>query len=257
MPALGERFRAAREARGLTLSEVAEQIRIRSVYLGAIEEENWPVIGAPVYTRGFLRTYARFLGVDAEEAVTEFNAQTAEPTEGLVEDVPNRSRRGSKGLRPYLWAASIVAVALIAFVVYNQILLQQRLPSQVAVTSSAPSPVISASPTPAVLTSASPLVSTSPASSGLPSSSPAPGTLATPGPGTITVELTAPSWLRIAVDGNASIEGTFPTGTQRTFRGKSADVRVGNAGGVRILIDGKPIGLLGKNGDVVERTFTL
>ena len=45
---LGERFRAAREERGLTLSEVGEQLRIRSVYLAAIEEENWKAIGAPV-----------------------------------------------------------------------------------------------------------------------------------------------------------------------------------------------------------------
>src|SRR5581483_4743447 len=41
MAGLGERFRAAREARGLSLSEVSEQIRIRSVYLAAIEEERW------------------------------------------------------------------------------------------------------------------------------------------------------------------------------------------------------------------------
>src|SRR5579859_8014974 len=73
MPSLGERFRAAREARGLSLSDVAEQIRIRSVYLGAIEDENWTAIGAPVYTRGFLRTYARFLGLDPEEVVEQFN----------------------------------------------------------------------------------------------------------------------------------------------------------------------------------------
>ena len=69
---LGERFRAAREQRGLTLSDVAEHVRIRSVYLAAIEEENWKAIGAPVYTRGFLRTYARYLGLDPEEAVSEF-----------------------------------------------------------------------------------------------------------------------------------------------------------------------------------------
>src|ERR1700752_4411443 len=74
MPALGERFRAAREARGLSLSDVSEQIRIRSVYLAAIEEEQWSDIGAPVYIRGFLRTYARFLGLDPEEVVATFNA---------------------------------------------------------------------------------------------------------------------------------------------------------------------------------------
>ena len=79
MPALGERFRAAREARGLTLSDVAEHIRIRSVYLAAIEEENWTAIGAPVYIRGFLRTYARFLGLEPEEVVAEFNSQASAP----------------------------------------------------------------------------------------------------------------------------------------------------------------------------------
>ena len=89
MPALGERFRAAREARGLSLSDVSEQIRIRSVYLAAIEEENWSAIGAPVYIRGFLRTYARFLGLDPEEVVAFFNGAPqpsihAKPA-GLVE----------------------------------------------------------------------------------------------------------------------------------------------------------------------------
>ena len=77
--ALGERFRAAREARGLSLSDVAEQIRIRSVYLAAIEDENWNAIGAPVYVRGFLRTYARFLGIDPEEAVAAFNRTQPQP----------------------------------------------------------------------------------------------------------------------------------------------------------------------------------
>ena len=67
MAALGEEFRSAREARGLTLSDVAEQIHIRSVYLNAIENEEWAAIGAPVYVRGFIRTYARFLGLEAED----------------------------------------------------------------------------------------------------------------------------------------------------------------------------------------------
>jgi cytoskeleton protein RodZ len=78
--ALGERFRAAREARGISISQAAEQIRIRSVYLAAIEEENWGTIGAPVYARGFLRTYARFLGLDPEEAVAAFNRAQGMPS---------------------------------------------------------------------------------------------------------------------------------------------------------------------------------
>ena len=55
-------FALAREERGISLSEAAEQIRIRSVYLAAIEDETWSTIGAAVYIRGFIRTYARFPG---------------------------------------------------------------------------------------------------------------------------------------------------------------------------------------------------
>ena len=67
-------FRAAREARHLSLSDVSEHIHIRSVYLQGIEEEDWSSIGAPVYVRGFIRTYARFLAIDAERCVEYFNA---------------------------------------------------------------------------------------------------------------------------------------------------------------------------------------
>ena len=71
------------------------------------------------------------------------------------------------------------------------------------------------------------------------------------------VHLSAASWVRVAVDGNVSMEGTFPAGTSRVFRGKRAVVRIGNAGGVAILIGGKDVGKLGATGDVVERSFDL
>jgi hypothetical protein len=74
---------------------------------------------------------------------------------------------------------------------------------------------------------------------------------------TLAIHLTAPSWLRVTVDGNVSIEGTFPAGTTKSFHGKTALVRVGNAGGVQITVDGKAVGRLGAAGDVVEKQFTL
>ena len=90
---LGERFRAAREQRGQTLSEVAEHLRIRSVYLAAIEDENWSAIGAPVYTRGFLRTYARYLNLDPEEAVAEYNARSGTAQAAAAQDPVLRANR--------------------------------------------------------------------------------------------------------------------------------------------------------------------
>ena len=240
MPALGERFRAAREARGLTLSEVAEQIRIRSVYLGAIEDENWAVIGAPVYIRGFLRTYARFLALDSEQAVAAFNELTAGAVVPVSTDPPQVPRRSPKGLQALIWIASAIAVALIAFVVYNEVAFQSRPP---AAASPAQSPTASSVP------STQPPVSPSAVASATPAG-PA-------GSHTLSISLAAASWLRVAVDGNVTIEGTFPAGTQRTFRGNHALIRIGNAGGVLVLVDGKSIGPLGKSGDVVERAFTL
>ena len=263
MPALGERFRAAREARGLSLSDVSEQIRIRSVYLAAIEEENWGSIGAPVYIRGFLRTYARFLGLDPEEVVAFFNGApqpsiNAKPA-GLIESprVPATSASAPAPIaeRPsgrgsfLVWAAALVAVVLVAYVAYSALTFP-RPGGSVATASSEPS----------ALPSNSPQATESPAAG----ASASPGVLASPGalPGTdgansLAVVLSAPSWLRVTIDGSVSMEGTFPAGTSKTFHGKSALVRIGNAGGVELYVDGKDVGKIGKSGDVAERAFTL
>ncbi len=244
--ALGERFRAAREARGLSLSDVAEQIRIRSVYLAAIEEENWPTIGAPVYVRGFLRTYARFLGIDPEETVAAFNrthppGSPAQPLPGSEESSAREegSRRGSV----LIWVAATVAVLLIAFVTYNELTMHRA-----AVTASTVSPPAGAAAAGAAPTGATP-------SPPVPTPTPVPA--GPGGPRSLALVLSAPSWLRVTVDGDVSMEGTFPAGTSKTFHGRNALVRIGNAGGVEVYVDGKDVGKLGKSGDVVEHTFTL
>jgi cytoskeleton protein RodZ len=240
MAGLGERFRAAREARGLSLSEVSEQIRIRSVYLAAIEEERWSAIGAPVYVRGFLRTYARFLSLDPETVVGEFNAETQPPpseTASVAEaEAPEPLRPGAPRTGPVLvWAAAIVAVLLVAFVVYNELTLRRGQPAAVALATASPSPVPPA---------ASPLAG------------PTAGAISA-GANTLALVFSQPTWLRVTVDGSVSMEGTFPAGTTKTFHGRKALVRLGNAGGVEIYVDGKSVGRLGKSGDVAERAFTL
>jgi cytoskeleton protein RodZ len=238
--ALGERFRAAREARGISISQAAEQIRIRSVYLAAIEEENWGTIGAPVYARGFLRTYARFLGLDPEEAVAGFNRAQGTPSGAPssigLEPAPRRAGPvWASGL--LLWIAGVVAVLLIAFVVFTELTMPRRPAA----------PTVAAE---SVAPSATPMAAPQPSPTAPPSGVP-------DGPRSLALVLSAPSWLRVTVDGNVSMEGTFPAGTSKTFHGKSALVRIGNAGGVEIYVDGKDVGKLGKAGDVVEHTFTL
>jgi len=234
MPAVGAQFRAAREARGLSLSEVAEDIHIRAVYLAEIETENWRAIGAPVYVRGFLRTYARFLGLDPEEAVAEFNRTLpAAASSNSGESAANLGERAPRGLSLLIWIAGAVAVFLIAFVIYNAATLRRPAPAQ----------IVAGVPSPSVMPSITPL----------PSPSPTPRVQ----PNTLSLHISAPSWIRVTIDGNVSMEGTFPAGTAKSFHGRAAIVRIGNAGGVDLLVDGKPIGKLGGPGDVVERSFIL
>lgn len=229
---LGERFRAAREERGLTLSEVGEQLRIRSVYLAAIEEENWKAIGAPVYIRGFLRTYARFLGLDPEEAVGEFNtASGVAPVSAAATGALPSS--GPRSMAPLLWIAGIVAIALIGFVIYVYV----SPPRPVATAQQSAAPV--SSPTAAGVTARP---------------SPRPQPLLTR---TLAVSVTSASWLRVTIDGSVSMEGIFPRGTSKIFHGKTAVVRAGNAAGVALTVNGKPVGPLGGAGDVVEKSFAL
>ncbi len=242
MPALGDEFRSAREARGLTLSDVAEAIHIRSVYLNAIEQDDWPSIGAPVYVRGFLRTYARFLGIDAEAAVARFNetAPPERPSVTTVGPVDERERTG-----PSLWvvAGTVVALLLVAFVGYEW--WQYAHGSPETATSEA-----SAAPQPAPgVAGSGPLSAASPPPSAVPS---APGSRRQ-----VAVRIVERSWVRVTVDGTTRLEGIYPPGTSRTFAGSVADVRAGNAAGVAVGVDGRPPVPMGGEGDVVEQRYTL
>src|SRR2546423_15235098 len=73
----------------------------------------------------------------------------------------------------------------------------------------------------------------------------------------IAIKVTQRSWLRVIVDGRTLMEGIFDPGIEREFPGRSASVRVGNAAGVDIWVNGKDVGTLGRQGEVAERTFQL
>jgi len=253
MPALGEEFRRAREARGQTISDVAERLHIRSVYLAAIEDEDWAAIGAPVYIRGFMRTYARYLGLDPEAAVARLSEPPPAPAErrGGTSSAPaatpeERSGRGLPSAAALL--AILVAVALVGFVAYQygQYRFQGSGPPVAVVSAAVPSdaPVAAASD-----------AEVSPAAESTPLVAPAPAPVSTRP--LLGIQLTETSWLRVVIDGKVEAEGIFPPGTAKTFTGKVATVRIGNAGGVQIAVNGRPVGKLGGDGDVVERQFVL
>jgi transcriptional regulator with XRE-family HTH domain len=72
---LGKSLRQARERRGFELAEIERKTRIRSRYLRALEEEQFDVIPGAAYAKGFLRTYAGLLGLDADRFVDELTSR--------------------------------------------------------------------------------------------------------------------------------------------------------------------------------------
>jgi len=81
MFAIGDSLREARTRRGLSAADVQKGIRIRERYLTALEEERWELLPGEAYTKGFLRTYAEFLGLNGNLYIDEFNARVADHDE--------------------------------------------------------------------------------------------------------------------------------------------------------------------------------
>lgn len=76
-PTIGEELTQAREAAGLEIADVAAQLRIRREFLAALEDGRPDLLPGKTYAIGYVRTYAAFLGLDVEQAVTRFKQEAA------------------------------------------------------------------------------------------------------------------------------------------------------------------------------------
>lgn len=141
MDELGHILREARENRGFTLEEVQDEIRINTRYLKALEDGRYNALPTPVHVRGFLRNYARFLGLDPQPLLERYKLSQSYEAPPVPDDVngnidpaqplPSRqdqpffdpvnvevesgSRRDPESaVRLLIIAALIVAVALVA-----------------------------------------------------------------------------------------------------------------------------------------------
>jgi len=122
---IGQVLRDARTERGIALSEVERVTKIRTKFLQAMEEERWDELPAPVYARGFLEIYARFLGLDDGPLVEEYRrtvegAERSEPIPAAVLQPGVLGRRRRSRIRPLvlplagLAAAAALGVAIVA-----------------------------------------------------------------------------------------------------------------------------------------------
>jgi cytoskeletal protein RodZ len=88
---LGEKLRQAREERGISISEVAEQTRISPMYLELIENDNYKPLPGGIFNKGFVKAYAKYVGIDEQEALQDY-ARLITQNEENVEDSQPRYR---------------------------------------------------------------------------------------------------------------------------------------------------------------------
>jgi cytoskeletal protein RodZ len=84
---LGEKLQQAREERGTTIAEVAEQTRISPLYIEAIENNDYRILPGGIFNKGFVKSFAKIVGVDEQEALQDY-MQLISQQEGTVSDEP-------------------------------------------------------------------------------------------------------------------------------------------------------------------------
>jgi cytoskeleton protein RodZ len=105
----GEHLRREREMRGVSLDEISAATRISTRFLEAIEKDQWELLPGGVFNRGFIRSIARFLGLDEDSLVAEYALGTA--SDAHVHVAAQRSHHMPRNWRPA--AAAVVTIALV------------------------------------------------------------------------------------------------------------------------------------------------
>lgn len=116
----GTWLRRQRELREISLREIADVTKISIRYLEALERDRFDILPAPVFARGFLREYARYVGLDPDEVVNSYlSAQkSAEPEEEEISPLHRRSSRSERTSRLFLVAAVVLVLAVVAAIAF-------------------------------------------------------------------------------------------------------------------------------------------
>jgi len=242
---VGQELAAAREARGLALADVAQQLKFAPRQLEALEQENFAALPGATFTRGMVRSYARLLKLDAEPLVQRISGRfelpdSARLAERYHQPVPF-SDVGRRSTFMYL-AMSLGVLVLVAGVAYEWH--QERTAAakkSTAVAKAPPArriePVAHALGPPPVPVAVQPVESP-------------PVVIAAPvvpkiGPHRLVVRMEGEAWIEIKDAADRMLVSSLnPPGSERVVRGKPPySLVIGNASHVRVLYDDKPVDL--------------
>ncbi len=218
---VGDILRKKREELGQDLLEISRTLKISYTYLKAIEDETFEKLPEEVYVKGYIREYAEILNIDPEVVIKAYNQQVSPPQaenkEALEKDALKRKRSKIKLLLiPLLLLLLVITVTFILF------------------PSSPGKKEISISPPP-IETEKENILKTEDT------------------PHILKVFAIDTTWLLIAVDNTTPKDMILKPGESIKLQAKTGfSLKIGNAGGVKLIFDGKEIGKIGGKGQVVN-----
>lgn len=254
MQTVGEILRSEREKRGLSIKDIELGTSIRSLYIKAIEENDFKVIPGEVYLKGFIRNYASYLGLDVQaimdvyrqsqtpEAAVKSEKTTevkASPKERTPQEDVRASEPSAKKDMNFGKIAGILILLVAAGGAFWWLNGSGQTPNPPPVKETKPAPTAPVLP-----------------------SQPDPKTAVPPPvqqnkPVVVSAKFTANCWTLVTADGKEVYQGIPKAGETISWEAeKNIVVKVGNAGAVDLTYNGQSIGKLGGNGEVVEKTFT-
>lgn len=107
VPAIGAQLRQAREAMGLQVAQVATRLNIAGRYISALESDDFAALPGNAFVRGYLRSYARLLDLDADALVAALNRQQGEPVQPAIHSI-NKVRRQASSSDPLVRGGGLV-----------------------------------------------------------------------------------------------------------------------------------------------------
>ncbi len=250
---IGRVLERARKDRGLSLEDAERATKIRKRYLVGLEQDDYTVLPDAVYARGFLKTYANFLGLDGTGLSQELHTRRKPRRErGLSYAAPksefegpiispggvpgSEKRRVSKSAVFTVVVAALVIAALVGALYFVGLNVRS------SASDDAPDAARMAAQEP-----------DGPAPEQVPSEEVSSGAL------TVGVEVEGvPAWIRVRSDSETVFEEVARPGFSRTFEARRVvGIRAGDAGAVSVEVNGQDVGTLGDPGQVLDRSFTL
>ncbi len=238
---IGQVLSDARHRAGKSIKEVEFDTKIRAKYLEALEHDDFDNLPATIYTQGFIKTYANYLGLDPVPLVQQYRGLYVYKDDNNLDSLSSNIRVKTKGkpvwFKPavFIGAVIVLFIGLIGWGAWQQYV--SRDPKAAIQDVKSKKTTSTTTATTATTTNAKVNKKSNLASN---------ANRANSTTGSVVVKITGigntGSWVRVLVDGGKSFEGIIKNGTTKEFNGNSSvEVRAGNITDVEIMYNGRKL----------------